>query len=107
MLLVFVKVQCWGFQMRWICTDAKQDQWVSRYNSWLTRPRLRGCAGAVVKAGQPLVVLSAMKMETSVSSPLDGTVRHVAVIKGDHIDAGAMRPLIVVTCTSQGCTDTE
>jgi biotin carboxyl carrier protein len=46
------------------------------------------CAGATVKAGQPLVVLSAMKMETSVSSPLDGVVRHVAVDKGDQIDAG-------------------
>ena len=45
-------------------------------------------AGAAVKAGQPPVVLSAMKMETSVSSPMDGVVRHVAVDNGDNIDAG-------------------
>ena len=45
-------------------------------------------AGTAVTAGQALIVLSAMKMETSVSSPVNGTVKHIAVSKGDHIDGG-------------------
>lgn len=49
-------------------------------------------AGSTVAAGQSLAVLSAMKMETSVSSPIAGTVRHVAVTKGDQIDAGEPPP---------------
>lgn len=48
-----------------------------------------GChAGTVVKAGQAMVVLSAMKMETAVAAPCDGVVRHMAVAKGDTVDAG-------------------
>ena len=43
--------------------------------------------GSVCKAGQPLVVLSAMKMETTVSAPVGGMIRHVGVVKGDQVDA--------------------
>ncbi len=49
-------------------------------------------AGSKVKAGQAMVVLSAMKMETSVSSPVNGTVKHVAVSKGDQIEGGEPPP---------------
>ena len=52
------------------------------------RTAAAGCAGTVVKAGQAMVVLSAMKMETAVAAPCDGVVRHMAVAKGDTVDAG-------------------
>ncbi|KAL3135464.1 hypothetical protein ABBQ38_005949 [Trebouxia sp. C0009 RCD-2024] len=50
--------------------------------------------GSLVKAGQKLAVLSAMKMETIVGAPCDGLVRHVGVSKGDSLDAGDLVVLI-------------
>lgn len=44
--------------------------------------------GATVKAGDPLVVLSAMKMETVVASPVTGTVVSVGVKIGDQVSGG-------------------
>lgn len=44
--------------------------------------------GSKVTVGQPLVVLSAMKMETVVASTVAGTVKSVYVKKDDSIDAG-------------------
>lgn len=55
--------------------------------------------GALVKPGQQLVVLSAMKMETAVCAPCNGVVKHVAVVKGDILDAG---DLLVEVSTGTG-----
>lgn len=44
--------------------------------------------GDVVAAGQPVVVLSAMKMESVVTAPARGTVKDVYVLVGDTVAAG-------------------
>ncbi len=49
---------------------------------------LRVEAGAEIELGDPLAVLSAMKMETIVASPVAGKVVRLAVATGDDIKAG-------------------
>ncbi len=51
--------------------------------------------GDVVAPGDPLVVLSAMKMEMAVASPLAGTIGRVAVAEGDSLQAGHLLVEIV------------
>jgi 3-methylcrotonyl-CoA carboxylase alpha subunit len=46
-------------------------------------------AGDTVEAGQPLVVLEAMKMEHTVKAPRAGTVASVAYATGDQVEEGA------------------
>ncbi|MDQ1746510.1 MAG: propionyl-CoA carboxylase alpha chain [Frankiaceae bacterium] len=50
--------------------------------------------GTEVVAGQPLVVLEAMKMEHTVAAPAAGTVSAVGVTAGQQVDAGTV--LVVV-----------
>ncbi|MGW5264654.1 5-oxoprolinase/urea amidolyase family protein [Microbispora sp. NPDC004025] len=50
--------------------------------------------GLRVAAGQPLVVLEAMKMESAVPAPAGGVVERVLVAPGDQVEAGA--PLVVL-----------
>jgi 3-methylcrotonyl-CoA carboxylase alpha subunit len=45
-------------------------------------------AGAAVTAGQPLMVLEAMKMEHTLSAPADGTVAAVRFATGDLVEEG-------------------
>jgi acetyl/propionyl-CoA carboxylase alpha subunit/acetyl-CoA carboxylase carboxyltransferase component len=54
--------------------------------------------GDVVAAGAPVVVLESMKMETSVTAPMAGTVREVLVAGNVQVDAGA--PLLRVEAHS-------
>ncbi len=44
--------------------------------------------GDMVKAGQNLLVMEAMKMENQVQAPFDGTVKKVFVLKGANISEG-------------------
>jgi biotin carboxyl carrier protein len=45
--------------------------------------------GDTVTAGQPLLVLEAMKMEHEIVAPVDGTVSALSVSVGDQVEAGA------------------
>jgi propionyl-CoA carboxylase alpha chain len=51
-------------------------------------------AGATVTKGQPLIVLEAMKMEHTVTSPADGVVADVRLAPGQQVDAGAVLAVV-------------
>ncbi|GEL22439.1 acetyl/propionyl-CoA carboxylase subuit alpha [Pseudonocardia sulfidoxydans NBRC 16205] len=51
-------------------------------------------AGASVTAGQPLVVLEAMKMEHTVAAPVDGIVSEIHVAQGDQVDTGQVLAVV-------------
>lgn len=52
--------------------------------------RLLVTEGDVVKKKQPLIVLSAMKMETTLAAPYDGTVKKVNAAAGDQVMPGLL-----------------
>ena len=45
--------------------------------------------GQAVKFGETVVVMEAMKMETEIVAPADGTVSKILVKAGDSVDTGA------------------
>ena len=51
---------------------------------------LRVKAGDLVKAGDPLLVLEAMKMENIIKAPGEGTVKVVKIKKGDTVEKGQL-----------------
>ncbi|CAO3660754.1 unnamed protein product [Umbelopsis ramanniana] len=56
---------------------------------------VRAKAGAHIKEGDPVCVLSAMKMETIVSSPASGIVEYIPIEEGDSIMSGDLVARIV------------
>jgi propionyl-CoA carboxylase alpha chain len=51
-------------------------------------------AGAVVSAGDPVLVLEAMKMQHTVGAPYDGVVTEIPVDVGSHVAAGAVLAVV-------------
>ena len=56
--------------------------------------------GAEVKAGEPVIVLEAMKMENDLSSPINGKIKKISVQKGQTVDLGAT--LVVIDGSREG-----
>jgi pyruvate carboxylase subunit B len=53
-------------------------------------------AGQKVKKGETLLILEAMKMETPVASPEDGTITSLEVVIGQTVQAGQVIALLEV-----------
>ena len=51
--------------------------------------KVEASVGQAVKAGDPVIILEAMKMEIPVVAPQDGTVASIDVAVGDSVEAGA------------------
>ena len=49
---------------------------------------VKAAVGDTVKAGQPIVILEAMKMENDIVAPADGKVTSILVKKGDSVNSG-------------------
>lgn len=59
--------------------------------------------GAMVKPGQQLVVMNAMKMETAICAPVSGVITQVAVEKNDALDAGDL--VVYIDTTAVGAVE--
>ena len=52
--------------------------------------KIESAVGTKVKAGDPIVVLEVMKMETPVVAPKDGVVASIEVSEGQAVEAGVL-----------------
>ncbi len=56
--------------------------------------RVMTTAGATVTRGTPLLILEAMKMEHTLTAPLDGVVESLAVAEGDQVSEGSVLAVV-------------
>ena len=52
--------------------------------------KVEASVGQAVKAGDPVIILEAMKMETEIVAPAAGTVASINVSTGDSVETGAV-----------------
>jgi propionyl-CoA carboxylase alpha chain len=58
--------------------------------------------GEAVTAGQPLIVLEAMKMEQTVAAPADGTITELRAAPGEQVDAGQVLAVVAIADPAGG-----
>lgn len=56
--------------------------------------KIEANVGQILKKGDPVVIIEAMKMEIPVVTPEDGTVTSIEVAVGDAIEAGAILAIL-------------
>ena len=54
-------------------------------------------AGAEIKAGEPVAVIEAMKMESTITAPISGRVERVAIESGTRVERGDLLIVLAVT----------
>ncbi len=58
--------------------------------------------GETVKAGKPILITEAMKMETEIQAPISGTIEEIYVRNGDHVNPDEALILIRSACATTG-----
>ena len=56
--------------------------------------KLMHSPGDAVEAGEPILVLEAMKMENEITAPVDGEIVDLRIQAGDTVSAGAVMLVI-------------
>ena len=64
--------------------------------------RVAAAVGALVTAGQPLVVLEAMKMEHTVAAPVDGVLTLLHVQPGEQVESGQALAVVEESTEERG-----
>jgi propionyl-CoA carboxylase alpha chain len=64
-------------------------------------------AGAAVTAGQPLIVLEAMKMEHEVAAPADGIVTELRAAAGQQVEAGQVLAVVAAETPGSSVVDVQ
>ncbi len=68
---------------------------------------LRAAAGDTVTAGQPVVVLEAMKMQHTITAPHDGVLAELPVVVGSQVGAGDVLAVVEAAAQPDGAPSTE
>jgi biotin carboxyl carrier protein len=56
--------------------------------------RIAANVGAPVSAGEVILIVESMKMETEIHAPVDGTIAEIPVGQGDQVKAGDVLAVI-------------